>query len=186
MRPNEDGHQVVKWTAVLIALTVVVAACADSDSGSDDDAGTDLAELMAAALLQVVTVDHTFGQTPPPFSDYLVQSSLDPAAGSGVDSTTSIRPLTEAERAAIEEALSALGSVQFIDDPDEWRTSDLRPTVEGGVILGVGPPDIDGDTALVPVSMWCGGLCGTWLTYRIERSADAWTVTGIEGPIVVS
>jgi hypothetical protein len=131
---------------------------------------------MAVALEQLVTVDHTFGDGPPPFTDYLVQTSLDEGG----------RALTDDERSSIEAALSSLGEVQWIDDPDEFRTDDLRPTVEGGVILGVGEPEIDGDAALVPVSLWCGGLCGTWLTYQVEVVDGGWTVTGIEGPIAIS
>jgi hypothetical protein len=52
--------------------------------------------------------------------------------------------------------------------------------------LGVGEPTIDGNSALVPVSLWCGGLCGTWLTYRVELTDGTWSVTGIEGPVAVS
>ena len=78
------------------------------------------------------------------------------------------------------------GPVTWIDDPDQWRTEDLVPTVEGAVILGVGEPTVDGDRAKVPVSLWCGGVCGTWLTYDAELGADGWTIVGIDGPVAVS
>jgi hypothetical protein len=45
---------------------------------------------------------------------------------------------------------------------------------------------IDGATGLVPVSLWCGGLCGTWLTYRLDFADGAWAVTGTEGPRAIS
>ena len=173
---------------VLIVTALLATACGNSSQGIDTgDGGTDsaTAEVMAASLRQVATVDHTFGQGPPPFTRYLVQASTDPGAGDGTSSGES-RPLTDTEQTAIAAALENLGAVEFIDDPDEWRTEDLAPTVEGSVILGVGEPSIDGNTALVPVSLWCGGLCGTWLTYRVELSDGTWTVTGIAGPIAVS
>ena len=148
--------------------------------------GEELPALMGAALEELVTQDHTFGAGPPPFTEYLIQSHLDPGAGSaGVDDDEG-RPLTDAERVAIEESIRPLGPVRWIEDPDLWRTDDLLPTIEGAVILGVGEPIIDGDSALVAVSLWCGGLCGTWLTYRLEMVAGAWQVTGTEGPIAIS
>ncbi len=177
-----------RFLLALVVAALLAAACGDSDQGIETgDGGTDspTAEVMAAALRQVVTVDHTFGQGPPPFTRYLVQSSTDPVAGDGTASGNP-GPLTDAEQAAIAAALEDLGPVEFIDDPDQWRTEDLAPTVEGSVILGVGEPSIDGDSALAPVSLWCGGLCGTWLTYRVELSDGIWTVTGIEGPVAVS
>lgn len=202
----------MRRTALILVVSLLVgASCGGSDGGADDsvggagsdspsDSSTDpptdpppdspTGELMAAALRQVATVDNTFGGGPPPFDRYLVQADTDPTAGAdGVGSTVepgSERPLTEAERAAVEEALESLGPVEFIDDPDAWRTDDLLPTVEGSVILGVGEPTIDDGTALVPVSLWCGGLCGTWLTYRLELVDGTWTVAGIEGPVAIS
>ncbi len=174
---------------VLIVVAVLTAACGGPDQGTEAGGGADspTAEVMAAALRQVATVDHTFGQGPAPFTRYLIQSATDPGAGDGTGSESEqARSLTETELAAIGAAMDDLGTVEFIDDPDEWRTEDLTPAVEGSVILGVGEPTIDGNSALVPVSLWCGGLCGTWLTYRVELTDGTWTVTGIEGPVAVS
>jgi hypothetical protein len=76
--------------------------------------------------------------------------------------------------------------VQWIDQAEDHRTDDLRPTVEGAVIIGVGEPILDRGAATVAVSLWCGGLCGTWLTYRVELVDGAWTVTGTVGPVAIS
>ena len=142
-------------------------------------------ELMAAGLRQLVTVDHTFGDGPPPFNRYLVLDTTDPQAGAGSGDGRA-RPLTAAERDAIDAALDPLGLVEFINEPDDWRTPELVPTIKGSVILGVGEPTIEDGSALVPVSLWCGGLCGTWLTYRVELADGTWSVTGIEGPVAMS
>ena len=141
--------------------------------------------LLATALEQLVGEDHTFGEGPPPFTEYLIQSHLDPGAGTGTGDGTA-RPLTEAERSEIEAAVSAFGPVRWIDDPAEWRDADLQPTIEGAVILGVGEPRVDEETALVPVSLWCGGTCGTWLTYGLELVDGDWQVVGTEGPVAIS
>jgi hypothetical protein len=182
-----DRLKCVRIGVVLLAFSVLIAACgAEKSTGSDFDAGQ-TPEMTAAALVELITEDHTFGEGPPPFSEYLIQNRIDLSAGDATASNNeSSRQLTDAERQAIEAAITEYGPVRWIDDPSDWRTPDLVPTIEGAAILGVGEPVIDGDTGLVPVSMWCGGLCGTWLTYRLEVVDAAWVVTGIEGPIAVS
>ncbi|MFN2487699.1 MAG: hypothetical protein ABR609_14035 [Acidimicrobiia bacterium] len=60
------------------------------------------------------------------------------------------------------------------------------PTIEGAVIVGVGEPVVEDDTGLVPVSLWCGGTCGTWFTYRLDLIDSSRVVTGIEGTIAIS
>ena len=144
-------------------------------------------QMLAAAIGELVSKDHTFGQGPPPFTEYLIQANLDPSAGNATGTGQEIaRGLTDAERTAIEAVVRPFGPVRWIEDPDEWRTSDLRPVIEGAVILGVGEPSVGDKTGLVPVSLWCGGLCGTWLTYRLDLVDGAWKVTGTEGPIAIS
>ena len=94
--------------------------------------------------------------------------------------------MTFAEQAAIEGAVETFGAVRWITDPNEFITDELAPTIDGAAIIGVGEPEFDGDEALVPVSLWCGGLCGTWLTFKLAFTDGGWEVTGIEGPISIS
>ena len=178
----------MKRLIVLMACIVLLAACSDSGTDSDPSAGegrSPVPSMMAAALEELVANDHTFGSGPPPFTEYLVQSSLDPAAGTGLDAGSD-RQLSADEREAIEAVLTSFGAVRWIDDAADFRTDDLQPTIEGSVILGVGEPSIDDATGLVPVSLWCGGTCGTWLTYRLDLLDGLWEVTGVEGPIAIS
>ncbi|MGB7860846.1 MAG: hypothetical protein WBM90_10145 [Acidimicrobiia bacterium] len=174
-----------KLTSCLV-VTLVLTACGGGDPGGKAEASSS-PEMLAVAVEQLITEDHTFGQGPPPFTEYLIQTQIDAFAGDPTatgDDTK--RTLTPAEQAAIEEIVTPYGPVRWIDDPDEWRTPELTPTVEGAVILGVGEPVIEGETGLVPVSLWCGGLCGTWLTYRLVLVDEVWEVTGVEGPVAVS
>lgn len=180
---------------VLITLLVamVAAACADPSPAGDIPGERDTAEMMAAALRHLVTEDHTFGQGPPPFTEYLIEertvdiSAVTSPENRNEEDVVETRALTEPEQAAVEEAISEFGPVRWVADPDEWRTDDLQPEIEGSVILAVGIPQLDGDEALVPVSLWCGGTCGTWLTYRLELTDDGtWQVSGIEGPVAIS
>ncbi len=171
-----------RFTALLAVAALAVAACGSDESvGSGSESG----EIYAVSLVELVTKDNTFGGGGSPFAELLVQTGLDPAAGSGVQGAEA-RSLTDEERTAIEAALTPIAPVRWIDDPDEWRTDDLMPVVEGSAILGVGPITFDDQGALVPMSMWCGGLCGTWFTYRVVEADGGWTVTGTEGPIAVS
>lgn len=170
-----------------LALLVVLAACSDPAAVTTTtvSSGETVGDAMAVALLQVATVDNTFGGQPV-FSELLVQRTVDPSAGDAMGTDDRGRSLTEAEMAAITEALSTVALVTWIDDPAEWSTDDLRPALDGSAILTVGEPEPDGDDLLVPVSLWCGGLCATWLTYRVTPGPDGWVVVGPEGPVTIS
>ncbi len=176
--------------AAVALLALALSAC-DGDDGATGTATTtrdDSAQVMAAAIHRLISRDHTFGQGAHRFTEYLIQDHTDPGAGAPVEpGTPPARPLTAAERAAIEAVVAPFGPHRVIGDAAEWRTKgDVGPRIEGSVILGVGEPAIDGDTALVPVSLWCGNLCGNSLSYRIDRTGDRWRVVGTEGPQVIS
>jgi hypothetical protein len=180
----------------LAALVLLIAACSTGAVGSTaDPAGP-----MAAALVEVATNGNTFGGEPV-FAELLVLDHTDPTAGGGGGELpppggedefprtppSEERPLTRSERAAVEAALGDLGTVTWIDDADEWRTGNLDPVLVGSAILGVGEPVFYGDdAALVPVSLWCGGLCGTWLTYRVDLVDGDWVVVDVVGPVMIS
>jgi len=176
----------------MAALAMLAAACSSTESTTTmppGDASADTADIYAVALRELVTDDNTFGGVGNPFSELLVLTTLDAAAGAGYiqeGSTEGIRPLSDGERSAIEAALNPFAPVRWIDDAAAWITDELMPVVEGSAILGVGSITFDGDGALVPISMWCGGLCGTWFTYRVIQSDQGWVVADIEGPITVS
>ena len=172
---------------IVVAPSIFLAACTGGTPTTEPaiDASGDRAAIYAVALRQLVTEDNTFGGAGNPFAELLVQSSLDPGAGLGGQGGET-RPLSDEQRSAIEAALAPLAAVRWIDDPEEWRTADLMPVVEGSAILGVGSITFDDDGALVPMSMWCGGLCGTWFTYRVAESDGGWVVEGVAGPLAVS
>ena len=173
-------------SAVLVLL-VLLSACGTDASTSGDPVESQTPEMMAAALVELITENHGFGDGPAPFTVYLIQNRIDPSAIT-VDAPTdeSIRSLTDAEMRAIEDAVSEHGIVRWIDDATEWQTPNLVPSIDGAAILGVGVPVVEGQSGLVPVSMWCGGVCGVWLTYRLDLINKAWVVTDIEGPVAVS
>ena len=184
----------MRFFATVALFGVLAAACGSAGSTSTvppEGSSPDSAAIYAVALNQLVTVDNAFGGEGNPWSELLVLASLDPSAGDatfrgGAPEPQQVRPLTAEERNAIEAALSTLAPIRWIEDADEWRTDDLMPVIPGSAILGVGAITFDDQGALVPMSMWCGGLCGTWFTYRVTSSDAGWVVSGIEGPIAVS
>lgn len=190
----------MKPLAILVALILAATACSNDGLGATPgtdpttapttsvsvDASAASAEMMAAALQRLVTKDHTFGQGPPPFTEYLILSSTDPAAGSAVASGRIGRPLTVREMETIAAAIGEFGPTQWIERAEDFIAPDLTPVVEGAAILGVGEPVIEGETGLVPISLWCGGTCGAWHTYRVNLIDGMWIVEGIEGPRAIS
>lgn len=173
----------MRITTLVIVLAVVLAACGGGEPAAEEP--SDSAAIYAASLHSLVVDDNTFGGGGSPFTELLVQTSLDPNAGFEAP-PAEMRPLTEEERAAIEAALAPLAPVRWIDDPAEWRTEDLMPTIEGAAILSVGAITFDDEGALVPMALWCGGLCGTWFTYRVAESETGWQVVEVVGPVAVS
>jgi hypothetical protein len=175
--------------AAVMAL-LALGACSGSDGTASAPATKerdDSAAVMAAAVERLVTRDHTFGEGEHRFREYLILDRTDPTAGgAGEGPRGPARPLTGTERAAIAAVVEPLGPHRFIADADAWRTDDLEPRIPGAAIVAVGEPELGADTALAPVSLWCGGLCGTWLTYRVDRTDGAWAVTRTEGPVAIS
>jgi len=176
--------------AVLVALGMLAGACATTE-GSDAGAVTTTAapdpssDIYSAATKQIVAVDNTFGGQPV-FSTVLVVDHVDPDTGSLDGARGEERPLTSEERAAIEAALEGVAEVQFIADESEYVTEDLTPALEGSAIVTVGSIEHREGHSLVGMALWCGGLCGIWLTYRVVNGSEGWTVTGPEGPVAVS
>ena len=173
---------------VFAALEAVIAAVSvveiplEQHGAAEEDATS--AEIYATTVKQIVEVDNTFGGSPI-FSTILVVDSTDPTAGDPVASSIG-RPLTDTERATIMSALGDTIDVQFIADAGEYRTADLMPTLEDSAIVTVGEIEHRDGNALVGMSLWCGGLCGIWLTYRVVMEDTAWVVDGIEGPMAIS
>lgn len=127
------GENMKRLLLALIVVTLLAAACGNdtTEIGSGDEPESTTApegpadptpEILAAAAHQLVTVDHTFGSGPPPFTAFLVQEPIDPAAGTATaPDGTEARALNSEERAAIEQRLAPLGTVTWIADPDDYR-----------------------------------------------------------------
>lgn len=165
-----------------MTLAMVATSCSAGDT-SDQNPGGDTAAVMAAAIRTLMMEQDTIGPSRG-FSALLLQDSTDPDAGVDVTGAPPSRQLTDDERAAIETAIAGLADdVRWIDDRESWVTDDMAPSIPNSAIIGVGEPIFDDDGALVPISLWCGALCGVWFSWRLALNDGSWEVTGVEGPV---
>ena len=171
---------------VATVLVLVLAACTteslSSDPGPSTTSPTSITvsqnpavdEILVQATMHLLRNDTTFGEGYV-FPKVLVVDHLKDGAS-----------LTFDQMAALSTAVSNLSEVEFIGDPNDFITDDLRPTIDGAAIISLGPVTIDGHDATIDMEMWCGGLCGIWLTYALEVGDAGWEVLGTVGPIAVS
>ena len=139
-----------------------------ADSGLED--AEERAGLLASALLRLATVDNGFGGRDV-FDDIRVAGSID-----GV-------PLTPLDRDFIESALSPIGEVTWIDDLDAQAAELFDAPSTGVALLAVDRLEMLDDRAEVELRLWCGSLCGVFLTYEAVPSDSGWEITGTVGPI---
>jgi len=183
----------MKATTFLLALLYLlgVTGCTAADESTGDpgpsDSGDD-AQIYAAAIRQIYTVDHSFGQ-PPGWPLVYVVNSTD-------DAVMSYAPAAPSQDLAPE--LLAAIQTELVDEPFEliWIDNvDEAPidlsngqVAEGeGIIITLGNihPQNDG-TIQMSFFMTCGGLCGIGKIYIMSQVDGAWQVTGSVGPEIMS
>lgn len=141
--------------------------------------------IYAEVIRQLVTVDHTFGDGPTPFRHvYVVDGVISAEALSQVGPAA--QPFPETLKRAIADRLKDLPPLDFIRDPDTVRLEGLEGVRKDGVIISLGPIEPAGDDVHVPAGLWCGGLCGQWLTYVLMGSEGEWQITGTTGPVAIA
>lgn len=143
--------------------------------------------IYSAVIRQVITRDHTFGDTDSPFRHISVVDRSFGRRGDFVDEQRPVGPpFNQQVRDGLGRTLADLPPLQFVTDAEDARTKDLRPQKKRGVILTLGAIEGDGDRVEVPNLMWCGGLCGQGLTYVVEFDHGEWEITGMTGPSMIS
>ena len=177
---------IFRTVAALIVGTLLLPACRPLDSRSEAERSAASVAIYAATTRQLVEIDSTFGPGHR-FSEVLVVDRTQPDAGDRRrQSPPPGDPLTEEQRAAIAAAIEPLSPVRFIDDRYAFITESLSPVIPGSAIVTLGQVDFDRKGATVGMGLWCGGLCGIRLTYRVTEGPDGWTVIGTEGDITIS
>ena len=176
---------VLRTVSAVVAGCLLVVAC-----GTDPPSGVDRAiaeaAIHAAVTRQLVEFNNTFGPDHR-FTEVLIVDHLETQAGDGEPEGGRGASLTDGQRSAIRAAVEHLAPVRFIDNRRAYIRQDvLQPTIPGSVIITLGPVEFDNEGATVGADLWCGGVCGLRLTYRLTEEPDGWTVTGTEGPWSIS
>ena len=139
----------------------------------------DAAEVLAAAVWQLLTVDHGFGvDTPPPFTGVHVANALGDSPG------TPLEPLQLERIAAVVNETGA--TVQYVDDPDGLAAKLFDGAPPSVAVITIAALHLGATQAEVELHLWCGSLCGVYLTYAAEQVDGQWVITGIVGPIAMS
>jgi hypothetical protein len=99
---------------------------------------------------------------------------------------TPIAPQTERQVTA---ALAGMAHVIFI--ADRGSVIDTKggcgQVRNGGILITLGPPAVDGNQARVAINGWVACLGATWLTYVLQNQPVAgWRVTGTTGSMAIS
>jgi hypothetical protein len=158
-------------------VTVATVEHADEvDTGAVPPEDADRAALLAAAVERLVTVDNSFGGGDP-------FDRIDVARSVGGDASEPLGPLALELIAA---ALEPVAKVVFIDDPEAAIAEYFDAATPGVAVVTVDDVRVDGDRAEVDVGLWCGNVCGIWLTYEAELGTDGWEILGTTGPIAIS
>ena len=142
------------------------------------DSGTErLARLETAAIVQLVTVDHGFGSGSPPFD--LIQ------VGTSIGGDTS-RPVDLLALEMTADALAGRFPVEFVSDTETTIAEHFDGETIGVAVAAINDVRIDDDRAEIEMQLWCGSLCGVFLTYEAVLGSSGWEIVGITGPIAMS
>jgi hypothetical protein len=136
----------------------------------------DRAAVIVAAISRLLTVDNTFGGGDV-FDDVRVADTI------GGDDDDPLQPI---ELELIAAAVQHSATVTFIGDADALAEELFEASPQGVAIVSVDGLRMESDRAEIDLGMWCGSLCGTWLTYEAVAGLDGWEITGPIGPIAVS
>ncbi len=158
---------------------VTRASIEQPNTSSTDDAIAEdpaRASLIADAVRRLLTVDNGFGGVD-------VFDDLRIAAVIGADPD---RPLHGLELEMIASTLSDLGLVRYVEDANAeiWTLFEASPA--GVAVVSIEDLIVLDDRAEVEMRLWCGSLCGVFLTYEALPQDGGWEITGTIGPMAMS
>jgi hypothetical protein len=189
---------------LLLAAAIMAAGCADprepaaatshpaSDTPSTTDDVAEQIGIYAAVISRLVTQDHTFGQGTSPFEHVYVVNGPISAAGATEAAPNPFGPASDPFPpdviAGIEDELVDLPPVRFVHDGNDVRLGEqgMQGVKDNGVIITLGRVAWKDGQVNVATGLWCGRLCGQWLTYVLVEDDGRWEITGTTGPISIS
>jgi hypothetical protein len=149
----------------------------------------DIADIYAAVVRQLYTVDHTFGDQPPNFPVvYLIRVTDDGVGDSNAPKEAS-REILEAVQDKVRLALEDLpAKFIWVDKPEDVPVDSNTGAVEGnGARITLGNIHaVEGVGKLVSASLYFGNLGATGMTYTLDRVDGEWRITGTTGAAWIS
>ncbi len=134
------------------------------------------ADLIAVAVKRLLTVDNSFGGV-----DVFDDIRIARVVGSDPD-----QPLGGLDLDLIDATLSELGAVRYIDDADAEIGVLFEESPAGVAVVSVEDILLLDDRAEVELRLWCGSLCGVFVTYEAVPDDGGWNIVGTVGPIAMS
>lgn len=145
----------------------------EGDPVFEDDAQ---AQLVADAIERLVTIDNSFGGRDV-FDEVLIGRFIDNDAN---------RPLQSLDLELVAGAVQEIARVTFVADPQAEIEARFENPPAGMAVVSVTDLQTLDDRAEIGLQLWCGPLCGVFLTYEAEPVANGWSILGPIGPIAIS
>jgi len=95
-------------------------------------------------------------------------------------------PLSAALRTGLDAGLASYGPVTFVPNTSAVTDSHDLHIVHGGILIALGPVQLNGRHAQVQVSIVHGGKDGRGATYQLTGSGNHWRITGNDGAAWIS
>jgi hypothetical protein len=159
----------------MMVLGLVVVSCGSGDGQGAE--ANDLADLQTAAIVRLLTTDNSFGADASPFTEIEIGSNIGGDANRPLEPST-FENVTAALPSSVEVAVVAdvEATIQRLFEQDQIRTA----------VASIEDLRINGSRAELDMRLWCGSLCGVFLTYEAEVGDIGWTILGTTGPIAMS
>ena len=181
----------VRYSLFTLLLVLAVAGCtatSNMDDAPTPVASDDQAQIYAATIRQIYTVDHSFGEAPGWPLVYVVSTTDDSVMGDA-PSAASQNLSPELQDAITAELAEEPFQLIWIDEREGAPIDPTNGQVANGkgIVISLGNihPQDDGSVQL-SFFMTCGGLCGIGKTYVLSQVDGAWQVTGSVGPEIIS
>jgi hypothetical protein len=188
----------IRAAAAFILAASALAGCAGSPSDGHRGATTPTTTARAtesliysAVLRQLILVDNTFtvAKGVSPFTRVYIVDGVSPrSAQLSLDAEG--EPFSEDLKREIASQSTSLPPVEFIADPEDKvdpKLNGMSGVVDNGVIVGLGAIEHQNNTSMhVGAGFFCGSVCGTGLTYVVEKIDGQWQITGNTGPFSIS
>jgi hypothetical protein len=166
------------WVAALVLLGLV--ACAETPPASDGATASTsptpvepaLVDLVEAGIRAVLPSDGGRERL------YVLTELCE--TESTADERRCDGSLSAEEQAILAERLRRMADdIAFYPTYDDIPNGEVPIEVPGGVVVWVGPPQLQDDgTYLIEAGETCGGLCGHGGTYVLEERDGGWVSTG--------